>query len=80
MVKVEVRLFATLREKAPADSEKGVFLLTLPEESTVEAVLSSLHMNPGEVHMIMVNGILSTMEDKLKENDRVGLFPPVGGG
>ena len=33
-----------------------------------------------EVHILMVNGTNVTFEYILNENDRVGLFPPVGGG
>lgn len=79
-MKIEVRLFATLRDKAPAGSKKGVFFSAFPEKSTVADVLSSLHITPVEVHMIMINGVLGTIEDELKDEDRIGLFPPVGGG
>ena len=79
-MQVEVRLYATLREFAPADANAGVFLLTLPDNATLGFLLTAIGIEAKKVHMRIVNGIMSTDERVLKENDRVGLFPPVGGG
>ena len=79
-MQVEVRLYATLREFAPADANAGVFLLTLPENATLVFLLTAIGIEAKKVHMRIVNGIMSSDEQILKENDRIGLFPPVGGG
>ena len=79
-MQVEVRLYATLREFAPEDANESVFLLTLPENATLGFLLTAIGIEAKKVHMRIVNGIMSTDERVLKENDRVGLFPPVGGG
>ena len=79
-MQVEVRLYATLREFAPADANAGVFLVTLPENATLGFLLTAIGIEAKKVHMRIVNGIMSSDEQILKENDRIGLFPPVGGG
>ncbi|MCE5285946.1 MAG: MoaD/ThiS family protein [Pelosinus sp.] len=76
---IEVRLYATLRSLIP-EAPKGVLTANLPEESTVEGLLREIKVDPEAIHMLMVNGVSSSFELVLKEGDRVGLFPPVGGG
>jgi sulfur-carrier protein len=77
---LEVRLFATLREYAPQEAVAGVFSVTLPDGGTVGTLLDAIGISAKKVHMRMVNG--AGVEDgyALKDKDRVGLFPPVGGG
>ena len=77
---VEVRLYATLRLHAPPESPAGVFTAMLPEGSDLAALLAVLAIDPAKVHLRMVNGVSAEMGTVLKENDRVGLFPPIGGG
>lgn len=79
-MQVEVRLYATLREFAPADANAGVFLVTLPENATLGFLLTAIGIEAKKVHMRIVNGIMSSDDQVLKENDRIGLFPPIGGG
>lgn len=79
-MQLEVRLFATLREFAPADAVAGVFSATCPDGITVDELAKRLGIEAGKVHMRMVNGVGVDGVHMLKERDRVGLFPPVGGG
>jgi molybdopterin converting factor small subunit len=79
-MQVEVRLYATLRRQAPTDAVTGVFSVNVSAGSTIIELLRTIQVDPDEVHMIMVNGISVTFEQVLSEGDRVGLFPPVGGG
>ena len=79
-MQTEVHLFATLRQHSPNNAPTGVFLVTLPEGSTVETLLEKIGISPEKVHMRMVNGVGVTEDYSLKDNDRVGLFPPIGGG
>jgi Sulfur transfer protein involved in thiamine biosynthesis len=76
---VEVHLYATLRRYTPA-SPNGVITVDIPEESTVLDLVKKMNLNPTEIHLIIVNGIGCEFEKKLGNGDRVGLFPPVGGG
>jgi len=76
---VEVRLFATLRHYAPT-SLAGVFSVEVPVDYTVAELLNKINVDLAEVHIIMVNGVSSTLIATLHEGDRLGLFPAVGGG
>jgi len=79
-MQLEVRLYATLREHAPAGAIAGVFFLSLPDGVTVKELLDEIGISEEKVHMRMVNGVGVADGHVLKDNDRVGLFPPVGGG
>lgn len=76
---VEVRLYATLRRYAPAAS-KGVFPVEIAADTTVAQLVNAINMDVTEIHIIMINGVGSTMHSTLYDGDRLGLFPPVGGG
>lgn len=77
---IEVRLYATLRRHAPANAANGVFPVNLPKQSTAVDLLEIIAVAPDEVHLIMANGVNVDFEYVLREGDRIGLFPPVGGG
>ena len=76
---VEVRLYATLRRYTPA-SPNGVVSIDIAEGATVVDILKKISIDPAEIHLVMVNGIGCELEKILSSGDRVGLFPPVGGG
>ena len=79
-MEVEVRLYATLRQWAPVEAARGVFAVSLPEGSRVADLIALVCIPAAEVHMIMVNGIAKEPDTLLRAADRIGLFPPVGGG
>ncbi len=78
-MQIEVRLYATLRQIAP-DAPGGVLAVTMPEGASVADVFAALKIDPVKVHLIMVNGVAADLDSILKDSDRLGLFPPVGGG
>ena len=74
-MKVEVRLFATLRQNRFRNRE-----LDAPEQGTVEEVLRQLHIDSQEVAILLVNGRDATIGQPLHDGDVVSLFPLVAGG
>jgi len=76
---IEVRLYATLRRYRPS-IPNGVFTADIPDGISVAELVEKLEIDPAEIHMIMVNGISRGMDCILADSDRIGLFPPVGGG
>lgn len=78
-MRIEVRLFATLRRCTPEHPD-GRQLLELPEGATVGEAADRLGVARAEIHLAMVNGIGVDLERRMTEGDRLGLFPPVGGG
>jgi molybdopterin converting factor small subunit len=77
---IEVRLYATLRQYAPTTASAGMFPVQMPLGSTVGELVSVIKVDPAEIKLYMVNGASVEMEHVLHEGDRVGMFPPVGGG
>ncbi|WP_366924434.1 MoaD/ThiS family protein [Metallumcola ferriviriculae] len=78
-MKLEVRVFANLRDQFPKES-KGVLTVDLPVDSTVAELIEKLDITRDLPLIIMVNGRRQFEETTLKDGDRVGIFPPVGGG
>jgi sulfur-carrier protein len=74
-VQVNVRLFATLR-----NNREKEMMMDLAEGSTPKDIIELLNISEEEAAIIMINGIGSKLDRILKENDRVAIFPPVGGG
>lgn len=72
---LEVKCYATLAKYQPKQED---FLLG--PHPTLRDLVGFLDMPESEVKISFVNGVLAEPEHQLQEGDRVGLFPPVGGG
>ncbi len=78
-MRIEVRLFATLRRHALSAPE-GVLTIDVPEGSTAADAISKIQVDANEVHILMINGVNSPSDRVLAQGDRLGLFPAIGGG
>lgn len=74
-MKVEVKLFATLRK-----GRQKRLTMELETGATPATVMNKLDIKPGQVTMLMINGIYNNVDKKLEDGDVVSLLPPVGGG
>lgn len=72
---IEVKCFATLARRSPEGGR-----LSVDSGATPTSVMTRLGIDPGEVKIIFVNGVHAAADAPLKDGDRLGLFPPVGGG
>jgi molybdopterin converting factor small subunit len=52
----------------------------LPDGATVGQLIEHLRLPADEVKVTFVNGIVRGEEHSLSDGDKVGVFPPVGGG
>ena len=78
-MKVKIKLFATLR-KYIKESDVGTCILELPESIKVQEVMDMLNI-PGDIpKIILINGIQKGLEDMLKDEDTLSVFPPIAGG
>jgi molybdopterin synthase sulfur carrier subunit len=50
------------------------------ENTTISDLISALKIPDDLVKLVFVNGVRQERTYTLKPDDRVGLFPPVGGG
>jgi len=72
---ITVRLFATLREGRGKE-----LTLDVPEGTTPRNIVSRLAIPEDEIAILLINGRDGKMDDRLKDSDKLSLFPPVGGG
>lgn len=80
-MRVEVRLFATFAVYAPSGKSAVPFDVTLQENSSIADLIERLRIPVDEVHLCIVNGrLVHDRTHRLQSDDRVALFPPVGGG
>lgn len=74
-MKIEVRLFATLREGrgkvVPVDAAQGALAVEL---------IDALNIPHEDIAILLINGRDGSLDQVLKEGDILSIFPPVGGG
>ncbi len=76
MITIDLNLFATLSKYLPENSD--CFKIT--QGTTVEKLVTDLNVPMELVKLIFINGKREDIIYKLKQGDRLGIFPPVGGG
>jgi molybdopterin converting factor small subunit len=80
-VKIELRLFASLRKKLPPGSPRGKCDLDLADETTLGQVLERMDIPRQSAQMVLVNGDHDRDFDRLlRDGDVLSIFPPVAGG
>jgi molybdopterin converting factor small subunit len=80
MIKIRVKLFATLRQRYPHLEIGEAMDVELPEGTDVESLVRHLQIPDDQVKIVFVNHVIQSREYPLVEGDSVGIFPPVGGG
>ena len=76
-MRILVKLSTTLRDHVP---DYKPTLNDVPEGTTVAEIVKRLNIPEKEIKIIMVNSRQSPLEAELHDNDRLALFPAVGGG
>jgi molybdopterin synthase sulfur carrier subunit len=77
---LQVFLNATLRRYVPGYDPYQGLSLEMPPGSTVAQVLERLGLPLKEVTLILVDGRRREADFPLQGDERLGLFPPIGGG
>lgn len=80
MIRVTVKLFATLRRYYPELGIGEGIEVELPDGATVGHLINHLGLPPDHVRVVFINGIARDESHPLSDGDEVGMFPPVGGG
>ncbi len=75
-IEIELKLFVTLSKYLPDNCDNYL----IHEQMTVEMLIHSLKIPIEIVKLIFINGKREDLSYRLQDKDRVGLFPPVGGG
>ena len=77
---LQIFLNATLRQYVPGYNPYQGISLEVAPGTLVDQVISQLGLPEKEVTLIMVNGRRREADFPLQGNERLGLFPPIGGG
>jgi molybdopterin synthase sulfur carrier subunit len=73
---IEIKLYATLQPYAPPNASS----YPIESDTSIETIIRSLKIPGDQVKLVFANGVRCNMDTIVKDGDRIGLFPPVGGG
>jgi molybdopterin synthase sulfur carrier subunit len=73
---ISIRLFATLNRYTPDTADN----FPVRPGTTVHDLIDQLGVPLTEVKLIFVDGVKGDLASALNGGERVGIFPPVGGG
>jgi molybdopterin converting factor small subunit len=73
---ISLKLFATLNKYTPADAAS----FPVAPGTTVRSVLEKLGVPVSQAKLIFINSVRKPIDTPLSGGERVGVFPPVGGG
>jgi molybdopterin converting factor small subunit len=79
-VRVEVRVFATLRRYLPELGIGEARVMDIPDGTTLDKIRVILELPEEEVKVIMVNHLQAEPEDLAADGDRITYIPAVAGG
>lgn len=81
-MRIQVKLFATLRKHLPPGANGSTATLEVEEGLTVKGLILHLGIPMELAQLSLVNGenIEGDFDRKLQEGDTVSIFPPVAGG
>ncbi len=73
---VRIQLFATLKHLTPPSADR----YPITPGTTVEDLFNQIGAPSNLAKLIFINGVKATLTSQLTDGDRIGIFPPVGGG
>lgn len=79
-MRIEIKLFASLSAYAAHKDLAPDGSLCLESPATIRDAVLHLGVPESEIKLVFLNGVRGSMDALLNENDRVGIFPPIGGG
>lgn len=77
---IQLKLYGTLRRLSPGGKAGAPIDIDLPEGATIQDLIDLLEIPEEETKVAFVNNLVCDKDYRLEPGDKVGLFPPVGGG
>ena len=74
--KIQLELLATLKRYLPGSCNA----FEIESGTTIRELVSRLKIPEYEINLVFVNGEKANLDSVLTGGERVGLFPPLGGG
>ena len=75
--RIQLKLYATLQKRMP-DGDTDRF--EIDAGMTVRQLLAALDIPVSDAKLVFVNGKKASLTTALNGGERIGIFPPVGGG
>lgn len=83
-MQITFKLYATLSEYLPEETEKNSTIIEIPENASTFEVIDQFNIPRDKAHLVLLNGIYIHPEDRnnpiIKEGDTLAIWPPVAGG
>ena len=76
MAHIHIKLFATLQRFNPSSADN----FAIDPGITVRKLLEKLDIPEEKAKLIFIDGVKASLSSTLSGGERVGIFPPVGGG
>lgn len=73
---IQIKLFANLQRFMPASAEN----YAIEADTSIRKLLQQLDIPEDMAKLIFINGLKAELTTLLKGGERIGIFPPVGGG
>ena len=73
---IRIKLFANLQSFMPASAEN----YAIEKGTTIRSLLQQLDLPENKAKLIFIDGVKAELTTVLQGGERVGIFPPVGGG
>jgi molybdopterin converting factor small subunit len=73
---IHIKLFATLQRFMPSSSNN----FAIDSGITIRNLLEQLDIPEEKAKLIFIDGVKADLSSTLNGGERVGIFPPVGGG
>jgi sulfur carrier protein ThiS len=76
MPHIQLKLYATLQVFIPRTGEE----YPISAGMTVQDILTQINLPVEKAKLIFIDGTKAELSSRLEGGERVGIFPPVGGG
>jgi sulfur-carrier protein len=73
---IDLKLYATLNKFSPSSPEQ----YPVKPGTTVLSLIEKLGIPANQAKLVFINGVKCELTASLQGGERVGIFPPVGGG
>ena len=73
---IQIKLFADLSAFTPPAADN----FPIETGATVRRVLEDIQIPTEKVRLVFINNIKGDLDSTLRGGERVGIFPPIGGG
>jgi molybdopterin converting factor small subunit len=79
-MKIEIRLFATLASYAGQGGMDADGCLEFDGPAVIRDAVQRIGVPEQDIKLVFLNGVAATLDSAISDKDRVGFFPPIGGG